>query len=87
LLAVSSVILWWHRRPKGVLGAPVGLERPTLSLALVALIVFMGVYLPMLGISIILLWLIERLLLRRLPGVGSWLGLRATAEPAIFMRS
>ena len=79
LLAVSSVALWWRRRPEGVLGAPVALEKPTLSRALVALIVLMAIYLPMLGISIILLWLIERLLLRRLPGVGTWLGLRATA--------
>jgi uncharacterized iron-regulated membrane protein len=76
LLAVSSIVLWWRRRPAGVLGAPIGLERPSLSRLLVVLIVLMGIYLPMLGISIILVWLIERFLLRRLPGVGSWLGLR-----------
>jgi uncharacterized iron-regulated membrane protein len=75
LLAVSSVVLWWRRRPARVLGAPPPLERLAVSRALIFVIVLMGIYLPILGISLILVWLAERFLLRRLPGVRSWLGL------------
>lgn len=82
LLVVSSVVLWWRRRPARVLGAPPPLERLAVSRTLVIVIVLMGMYLPMLGISLILVWLTERFLLRRLPGVRSWLGLRDAFDAA-----
>jgi uncharacterized iron-regulated membrane protein len=50
LLSVSSIVLWWRRRPAGLLGAPPPLERTLVSRALVGVIVLMGIYLPMLGI-------------------------------------
>ncbi|MGP2407983.1 PepSY domain-containing protein, partial [Listeria monocytogenes] len=43
LLAVSGVVLWWRRRPDGVLGAPHPRPRPALAMSLIAVIVALGV--------------------------------------------
>lgn len=76
LVAVSSVVLWWKRRPAGVLGAPKPKPvRPAITAGLVAIIVCLSIVLPMLGTSIILLLIVERIVLRRIPSVRTWLGL------------
>lgn len=76
LLAISSTILWWRRRPDGVLGAPLPQGRPRFGAVLIALIVVLGVLLPFFAVSLVLMLLVERLALRRMPGVSRWLGLR-----------
>jgi uncharacterized iron-regulated membrane protein len=78
LLAVSGAVMWWRRRPIGLLGAPVRLSRPAIGAGLVALIVALGLYLPMFGATLILVLLSEKLLLRRLRGTRRWLGLAPT---------
>jgi uncharacterized iron-regulated membrane protein len=47
----------------------------------VALLVALGLFLPLLGVSMLAVLLAERLVLRRLPGARRWLGLRAVASP------
>lgn len=79
LLSVSGIVLWWRRRSLGVLGAPVSGMNPRLSFGLFAIVIVLGVALPMFGASLIVVLLCEMLLLRRIPGVRRWLGLR---EPA-----
>lgn len=79
LVAVSSVVLWWRRRPVGVLGAPKAKARTAITKGLVAAIALMGIALPMLGISIVGVAIAERLVLRRIPGVRAWLGLSMPA--------
>jgi len=75
LLSVSAVVLWWRRRAVGVLGAPIPTSRPRFSWALAALILAFGMYLPMLGISLILVLLTERFVLRKISSTRRWLGL------------
>ncbi|MGR6329009.1 PepSY-associated TM helix domain-containing protein [Sphingomonas sp. XXL09] len=75
LLTVSGVVLWWRRRPQGVLGAPHRRPRPALAWGLVAVIVALGVLLPLFGATLIAVLLAERLALARLPGTRRWLGL------------
>ena len=77
LLSLSAIVMWWRRRPDGVLGAPIPLTRPRFSPALAALIIAIGIYLPMMGASLILVLLIERFVLRRIPATSRWLGLTA----------
>lgn len=76
LMSVSGVILWWKRREQGVLGAPKVALSPRVSWGLITLIVLFGVYLPLFGTSLIAVFLVERLILRRIPGVRHWLGLQ-----------
>lgn len=82
LLCLSGVVMWWRRRDGGVLGAPKPLPRPRGSLALLATIVLLGLYLPLFGASLLVVLLLERLVLCRIPPVRDWLGLRGPARPA-----
>jgi uncharacterized iron-regulated membrane protein len=75
-LSISGAVMWWRRRPIGLLGAPIPLSRPRFGAALVAAIVALGVYLPMFGLTLIAMLVTERLLLRRLPAARRWLALR-----------
>ncbi|WP_148293742.1 PepSY domain-containing protein [Azospirillum sp. B4] len=80
-LSVSSVVLWLRRRPAHVLGAPPATRasrRPARSpVAFGLLLVALGVFLPLLGASMIGVLCLERLVLRRLPATRDWLGLAA----------
>ena len=77
LLSLSSVVLWWRRRPDGRLGAPQARIRPAVSFAFVALLVAFGIVLPLLGISMLAVWLVEHVLLRNRMAARRWLGLRS----------
>ncbi len=76
LLSVSGIVLWWRRRDRGVLGAPVQGSMPCMSFGLLVIVLGLGIYLPMFGASLILVLLVERLVLRRIPRAAIWLGLR-----------
>ncbi len=77
-LCASAVVMWWRRRPDGVLGAPPVPAVPApLARALVVLICVLGVLLPLLGAALLAVALLEHLVLRSLRGLRSWLGLRA----------
>ena len=81
LISISAVVLWWQRRPEKVLGAPPALSRRSpVPIGLVILLAALGIYLPLLGLSIILVLLTERFVLRRLPAARDWLGLRPLAS-------
>jgi uncharacterized iron-regulated membrane protein len=73
LLSVSSVVLWWRRRRGGVLGAPPAAGRATAWVALP--VAALALLLPLFGASLLLVAVLERLVLSRLPGVRTWLGL------------
>jgi uncharacterized iron-regulated membrane protein len=75
LLSVSSVVLWWRRRDRGVLGAPKIAVSPRFSASLLLLVAVLGVYLPLFGASLIAVRLIEKAVLVRIPIVRDWLGL------------
>ena len=80
LLSVSGVILWWKRRDKGVLGAPHPSMNAKFAWGTVIVVVLFGLYLPLFGGSLILVLLLEKLVLSRIPGVRHWLGLNAVPQ-------
>ncbi|MEG3179763.1 PepSY-associated TM helix domain-containing protein [Sphingomonas sp. LT1P40] len=71
-LAVSGVVMWWWRRPGGTLGAP---PRPAdAKLRVVAAITLvLAILLPMLALSLLALFVIDRLLLPLWPHAAIWL--------------
>ncbi|HVZ60061.1 MAG TPA: PepSY domain-containing protein [Terriglobales bacterium] len=79
LICVSAVVLWWRRRPVGVLGAPPQSAQSGVSYWPVSPVAILAVYLPLLGLSMMGVFLIERLLLRRIPKASRWLGLQAAS--------
>ncbi|MBZ5737766.1 PepSY-associated TM helix domain-containing protein [Nocardioides mangrovi] len=71
---ITGPLMWWRRRPKGGqrLGAPRGRmplkATPVLLVGLVAL----GVFLPLFGLSLVVVLLLDQLVLRRVPALASW---------------
>ena len=62
LLVISGVVMWWKRRPKGRLAAPARVP-PTRIRGAVAILILAGVLFPILGMSVIVVFMIDRLVL------------------------
>jgi uncharacterized iron-regulated membrane protein len=75
LVCISAVWLWLRRRDPGKLGAPPPGISPRRSVPLVATVVALGVLLPLFGLSLLAVLLLERFVLRRVAPVRTWLGL------------
>jgi uncharacterized iron-regulated membrane protein len=75
VLCVSAFVMWRRRAPSGVLGAPPPVPDARIGAGLSGLIILCGILLPVLGACLIVIALIERLVLVRLPAVRRWLGL------------
>jgi uncharacterized iron-regulated membrane protein len=78
--SISALVLWWRRRSSGVLGAPIPAGAPRFSAGLLAIMIILGVLLPLLGTTMIIVWLLERIVLRRIPMVRIWLGLGSSQK-------
>jgi uncharacterized iron-regulated membrane protein len=78
-LTASAVVMWLRRKPKQALGAPRPVASPRFRGALVMAIAALAVIIPLFGLSLITVLLIERLVLRRLPATRQWLGLPSAA--------
>jgi uncharacterized iron-regulated membrane protein len=76
LLSLSSVVMWWKRREPGELGAPNPAAKARFSFGLLLIVLFLGIYLPLFGISLVAMLILEKLLLKRIPPVQRWLGLQ-----------
>lgn len=73
-LAVSGFIMWRRRKPETGLGAPPLPAVPARIRGVVAITLVLAALLPLLAASLILLWIFDRLILPRLPGLSAWLG-------------
>lgn len=64
-MAVTGTVMWWKRRPAGTLGAP-SRERGTPPMrGWIAGLVLLGIVFPLMGLTIVAVWLIDRLLFGR----------------------
>ncbi|GAA0728915.1 PepSY-associated TM helix domain-containing protein [Sphingomonas japonica] len=72
-MAVSGFVLWRRRKPPGSLGAPPAAALPARMGGVAAILIALAALLPLLALSLAGLWLFERLLLPRLPGLARWL--------------
>jgi uncharacterized iron-regulated membrane protein len=76
LLSVSAIVLWWRRRAVGTFGAPpANRKSATYAFGLIGLIVVLGILLPFLGISLLVVLLVERWVLRYISAPKNFLGL------------
>jgi uncharacterized iron-regulated membrane protein len=76
--SISGLVMWWRRRPVGRLGAPPAHGRHRYPWPMLGLLVLLGIVLPLLGATMILVWIIERLVLRRISSLREFFGLGAT---------
>lgn len=77
VISYSGVVLWLKRRPSGSLGAPVASKSSRINKVVLALTVILAILLPLLAASILIVFMLERFVLKRLRPVSLWLGLRA----------
>lgn len=80
LLSGTAIVMWWSRRQVG-LGAPSKrhdsayevsmLRRIVLTLVLIV----MAAAMPLFGISLVVVFLLDQLVFKRIPSVSRWLGL------------
>lgn len=75
-LAVSGVVMWWKRRPAGALGAPPPLRLKGSPAVMGMILLFFALFLPLLGLSLIIVALVDLTVLRQVPHARRWLGLR-----------
>ena len=66
LSAVSGVVIWWKRKPQGGLGVPP--LRHDLPKWKTAMVIMLGlaIVFPLVGASLIVVWVLDRLVLSRL---------------------
>lgn len=72
LVAVSGTVMWWRRRPDGVLGAPPAPDEAKLRWV-AGIVLAMAVLLPMLAVSLVLVWVLDRLVFTRWRPAAAWL--------------
>lgn len=79
VMCVTGPLMWWRRRPRGAarIGAPRG-RMPLRTTPLLALgVVALGVLLPLFGLSLLVVLLLDQLLLRRVPALAGWFDVTA----------
>jgi uncharacterized iron-regulated membrane protein len=72
-MAVSGFVLWRRRKPDG-LGAPPASRLPPRMRGVAVIMAVLALLMPLLALSLMALWLFDRLLLPRIPSLARWLG-------------
>lgn len=73
-MCVTGPLMWWRRRPKGTgrMGAPRGRMPLRATPLLAGALLGLAVFLPVFGISLVVVLLLDQLVLRRLPALAGW---------------
>ena len=72
LVAVSGFYLWFKRKPGKGMGAPKGPPAKSVKWFILVLIL-LGILFPLVGLSLIIVWLVDFLIIRRIPPVRRFL--------------
>ncbi|MBN3786775.1 PepSY domain-containing protein [Burkholderia sp. Ac-20353] len=65
VMAVTGTVMWWKRRPAGKLGAPSRERGAPPMRGWIAGLVLLGIVFPLMGMTIVAVWLVDRLLFGR----------------------
>lgn len=61
VLGISAIVMWWKRRPKGHLAAPVAPPGPRAKVAVLAIVLPLAILYPLTGLSLIVAVVLDRL--------------------------
>lgn len=76
-LTVTGFVMWWRRKPEGALGAPLRPDRPVNAKFLAVCLAVLAALLPMLAVSLVIVTVLDRFLVRRVPMLSAWFGVSA----------
>ena len=65
-LAVSGFVAWWKRRPSGSVGVPPAPANKSVGAGMLVVIVFLAFFLPLMGLSLLVVLLLDKLVFQRL---------------------
>jgi uncharacterized iron-regulated membrane protein len=72
-MCVTGPVMWWRRRPKNnTLGAPRGRLPLRATPGLAVLVVALAVFLPLFGLTLLAVLVLDQLVLRRIPTLRTW---------------
>jgi uncharacterized iron-regulated membrane protein len=72
LLAVSSYVMWRKRKPSGNLGAPNKAKNMRSTVGVLFIMLVAGVIMPLVGLSILVVCILDLLLIRRIQPLKRW---------------
>ena len=75
LLSITGWVMWWRRKPKGALGTPLAPANPNATWFLAACLIVMGLLFPPLGISLVVVYCVEKLLIRNIAPLRKYFAL------------
>lgn len=73
-IVITGLIMWWKRKPPHQLGAPTLPKNFTLVRGVGILVIALGILFPLVGLSLIVVLLLDWLIIRRIPSLKKWLG-------------
>lgn len=73
-VALTSCIMWWKRKPQGKLGAPQPLNDKKKTRVVFFILLFLGILMPLVGLSILVVYLLDRFVLIKIKPLKTWLG-------------
>ncbi|ANB56534.1 peptidase propeptide and YPEB domain protein [Anoxybacillus sp. B7M1] len=71
-IAYSGVVMWWKRRPQGKLGTPPAPQNKKAMRVVTALIVILGIAMPLVALSLAAALILDWLIIRRIPKLHAW---------------
>ena len=71
-IVVSGFLMWWKRKPDGHMGAPKSLDLKKRK-GLIAIMIVFGIAFPLIGVSLILVYLFDRFFVQRVPFLKKYL--------------
>lgn len=78
-MSVTGFLMWRRRRPQGELGVPTPPVTGARPVFVTVVMLVLALLLPLLAVSLVVLWLLDKLLPRLSPAAARWLGItRAT---------
>jgi len=75
VIAVSSYIMWKKRKPKAKLGAPTQPQNKKVTFAIFLMMLICGAIMPLVGLSILVVLILDVLIIRRIKPLRHWFSL------------
>jgi uncharacterized iron-regulated membrane protein len=72
-ISVTGFIMWWKRRPAGKLGAPSLPKDKKTTRTVFFIMLVMGMIMPLVGISFIVVFLLDRFVFTKIEPIKAWL--------------